>query len=69
MKVRVAPDLCCGAQRCWEVAPEFYRLEDGFSALVSEPVDHMVPPEFEEAALRGAAACPESAITITHGDT
>jgi ferredoxin len=63
MKVRVAPDLCCGAQRCWEVAPEFYTLEDGFSAFVGEE-SHAVPPGLEDAARRGAAACPESAIQI-----
>lgn len=63
MKVRVAPDLCCGAQRCWEVAPDFYTLRDGFSAFVGEE-SHDVPPGREDEAVRGAEACPESAIEI-----
>jgi len=64
MKVQVAPDLCCGAQRCAEVAGEFYRLVDGFNAFVSETETHDVPPGMEDAARRGAAECPECAIRI-----
>jgi ferredoxin len=64
MKIHVAPDLCCGAQRCAEVAGEFYKLKDGFSAFVSEHENFEVPPGMEEAALRGAAECPERAIKI-----
>jgi ferredoxin len=67
MKVRVAPDLCCGAQRCAEAAPEFYRILDGFNALVSETETHAVPRDLEAAAVRGARACPESAIKIIEG--
>lgn len=64
MKVRVSPDLCCGAQRCAIVAPEVYQLVDGFNALVNAAEDYEVPPELESKALRGARACPESAIKI-----
>lgn len=64
MKVRVSPDLCCGAQRCAVVAPEVYQLVDGFNALVTATEDYEVPPELESKALRGARACPESAIKI-----
>jgi ferredoxin len=68
MKVFVKPDLCCGAQRCAQVAGGFYHLKDGFNALVeeSEPVD--VPREMEAAAKAGAQACPESAIIIQSDD-
>ena len=64
MKVRVAPDLCCGAQRCAEVAGEFYKLTGGFNAFVNEREATEVPLRMEEAALRGAAECPERAIKI-----
>jgi ferredoxin len=64
MKICVAPDLCCGAQRCAEVAPEVYQLADGFNALVSASEPYVVPPALAEAAIRGAKACPESAIRI-----
>jgi|KBSSwiStaDraftv2_1062776.scaffolds.fasta_scaffold693215_2 ferredoxin len=68
MKVTIKPDLCCGAQLCAQVPGGFYRLEDGFNALVSEsePVD--VPPEMEAAARAGAEACPETAIIIIDTD-
>ncbi len=65
MKVRVQPDLCCGAQRCAVVAPDVYRLVDGFNALVNEPGDHLIPEGLVDQARKGAAACPESAIKIT----
>jgi ferredoxin len=67
MKVSVSPDLCCGAQLCAKVAPDFYRLEDGFNALVN--VDEVeVPEEHRKAAVRGARSCPESAIRVTDDD-
>ncbi|MDB5444865.1 MAG: 4Fe-4S single cluster domain [Phenylobacterium sp.] len=68
MKVRVAPDLCCGAQRCAIVAPEFYTLVDGYNALVGQSEPQSVPPELEQVAVRGARACPESAIQIIEGE-
>ena len=64
MKVIVKPDLCCGAQRCVDVAGEFYSLVDGFNALVGAREPTIVPEELEEAARRGAKACPECAIII-----
>ena len=64
MKVIVKPDLCCGAQLCVDVAGEFYSLVDGFNALVGAPGPTVVPAGMEEAAQRGAQACPECAITI-----
>ena len=64
MKVHVIPDLCCGAKRCVEVAPQFYSLRDGFNALVGLSEPSIVPPELEDAARRGASICPECAIVI-----
>jgi ferredoxin len=64
MKVRVSPDLCCGAQRCTAVAGDVYSLEDGFNALVTATEDYVVPKELEASAVRGARACPEKAIHI-----
>jgi ferredoxin len=63
MKIRVSPDLCCGAQRCAIVSPDAYSLKDGFNALVGQP-DWVVPEELEKSAVRGARACPESAIRV-----
>jgi ferredoxin len=64
MKIRVAPDLCCGAQRCAMVAPEVYQLRDGFNALVGASEDFVVPEGLEAQAVRGARACPECAIQV-----
>jgi ferredoxin len=68
VKVRVAPDLCCGAQRCAIVAPEVYTLVDGYNALVAQPDPQPVPAGLEAQAARGARACPESAIEIIEGE-
>jgi ferredoxin len=68
MKVRVSPDLCCGAQRCAVVAGDVYTLVDGFNALVGAEEDYEVPPGLEASATRGARACPEHAIKIIDGD-
>jgi len=68
MKVRVSPDLCCGAQRCAVVAGDVYSLVDGFNALVGATEDFEVPKGLEESARRGARACPEHAIRILEGD-
>jgi ferredoxin len=64
MKIRVSPDLCCGAQRCTAVAGDVYTLADGFNALVNATEDYVVPEGLEASARRGARACPESAIRI-----
>jgi ferredoxin len=68
MKLRVAADLCCGAQRCAIVAPEVYTLVDGFNSLVGASEDYVVPAGLEAQATRGARACPECAITILDED-
>jgi ferredoxin len=62
MKLEVNKALCTGHARCAATAPEIYELDDeGFSALTVLEV----APELEAAAVRGADACPERAITIT----
>ncbi len=61
MKYIVDSALCCGHGQCHAVAPEVYSLdEDGYNAAAGSTVE--VPPSLEDAAERGAAACPESAI-------
>jgi ferredoxin len=62
MKLEVNKALCSGHARCAATAPEIYELDDnGFNALTVLEV----PPELEDAAVRGADACPERAITIS----
>jgi ferredoxin len=61
MRVQVDRSRCQGHARCWAEASELYRLDDdGYSAVD----DVEVPPGLEEAARRGADACPERAIAI-----
>jgi ferredoxin len=61
MKIRVDKNLCSGHARCWSEAPELYEIDEvGYSAI-----DELeVPPGMEQDARRGAAACPERAISI-----
>ncbi len=68
MKIRVSPDLCCGAQRCAVVAPDVYKIVDGFNALVGAAHDYVVPEALKASATRGAKACPEGAIRIIEDD-
>lgn len=64
MKVQVDGDLCSGHARCWTISRKFFVLDgDGYSAMRGQgPVD--VPAEFEEAARKAEANCPERAIQI-----
>jgi ferredoxin len=62
MKLEVNKALCSGHARCAATAPEVYELDDeGYCALTVLEV----APELEAAAVLGADACPERAITIT----
>jgi ferredoxin len=62
MKVIVNSALCSGHARCNVVAPELFELdEDGFCAIK----ELEVPEHLEAAAVRGAQACPERAITLS----
>lgn len=61
MKIEVNVGLCSGHARCNAAAPEIYELDDGgFCAVTTLDV----AAQDEAAALRGAQACPERAITI-----
>jgi ferredoxin len=61
MKIVVDLARCCGHARCNAVAPELFEIDEmGYAA-----VDGFEVPEGSEAAARkGAAACPERAITV-----
>ena len=63
MRVNVDSDLCQGHNRCYELAPELFDVDDYGSA--HEVGDGEVPPELVDKARRAVAACPEHAITIT----
>lgn len=61
MRVRVDVERCTGHARCAAFAPDVYVLDDlGYN--VTPETD--VPPGSEEAARKGALACPERAIEI-----
>ncbi len=61
MRVRVDVDKCQGHARCAALAPEVYELDElGYNVT---PLTE-VAPEHEEAARKGALACPELAIAI-----
>lgn len=52
---------CCGYGLCAQVCPQVYKLDaDGLVYLVSD----VVPPELEDEAREGAAACPAEALTV-----
>lgn len=61
MRIHVDTDRCSGHARCRALAPDVYELDElGYNVT---PVTE-VAPGLEEAARRGADACPERAITI-----
>lgn len=61
MKIHLDSGLCSGHALCAAVAPDVYALDDvGYCAADGiEVTDH-----HQEAARKGAAACPEQAITL-----
>jgi len=63
MKVSVDNNLCSGHARCHANAPEVYDLDDDGYCNIGQNKE--VPPELEAAAVKGANACPERAITVT----
>lgn len=66
MKVHVDRSLCSGHAQCAVYAPELYVLdEEGYIAL--PPVTE-VPSELRDAAMAGAANCPERVITCVEED-
>jgi ferredoxin len=61
MKLSIDSVACTGHGRCFVLAPEVFDSDDdGYS--VARFVD--VPPELEAEARKGAANCPERAITL-----
>ncbi|MEH6482973.1 MULTISPECIES: ferredoxin [Pseudomonas] len=52
---------CCGYGLCAAICPSVYKLDD--DGLVYIDVAH-VPPELEEEAREGAAACPAEALWL-----
>jgi ferredoxin len=64
MRIEVDVEACTGHGRCYTLAPEVYEPDDdGYCATRSLAVR----PGSEEAARRGARACPERAITVIEG--
>lgn len=65
MKLRIAidPDRCHGHGRCYVLSPDVFDADDeGFGVVADVEVSEGT--ELEESALRAAAGCPESAISI-----
>ena len=61
VRVHVDPEACTGHGRCYSLSPDVFGADDdGHCLLASEEV----PPGLEEQARRGAANCPEQAITV-----
>ena len=61
MKLTVDHAKCQGHARCYAVSPELFPIDDdGYSAI--DEVE--VPAGQEDLAGKGAAGCPERAITV-----
>ena len=61
VRVHVDLEACTGHGRCYSLSPDVFDADDeGHCLLASEEV----PPGLEEQARRGAANCPEQAITV-----
>ena len=61
MKIRVRPDLCCGAGLCAMTAPNVFQLDEhGYNMMNGRNV----PAGHEDEARVGASACPETAISF-----
>lgn len=61
MKVHIDREICTGHGRCYVLAPEVFESDDdGYGMVIVEEV----PAGLEDAARRGVANCPESAISI-----
>jgi ferredoxin len=61
MRIRINRDICAGHAVCAAIAPELYTLDDDGYANADKAI---VAPGMEALAERGAANCPERAITL-----
>lgn len=62
MRIAFRSSACQGHGRCQALAPEVYHLDDdGYLEFAPE---YEVPQQQEAAARRGAAGCPERALTV-----
>jgi ferredoxin len=65
LKIQVRSDLCCGVGLCVKEGGQVYRRDElGYNCSDGETV----PAGLEEAARKGAAACPETAIELIETD-
>lgn len=60
MRIRVDGEKCQGHNRCWDIAPELFDIDEMGNA--HEKNEGAVPPELEEKARLAIANCPERAI-------
>ena len=62
MKLRVDRERCQGHNRCYDIAPDLFVLDDfGYAAAAH---DGIIRSEREADARRAALSCPEQAIVI-----
>jgi ferredoxin len=63
LRVEVDQEKCQGHNRCYNLAPELFDVDDyGVASAVG---DGVVPAGMADKARRAAANCPEYAITVT----
>jgi len=62
LRVRVDPDKCQGHNRCFDLAPELFDVDD--LGYAHELNDGVVPEGLEEKARLAVANCPEQAIEL-----
>jgi ferredoxin len=63
VKVTIDPDKCMGHGMCYGLAPNVYTDDDeGYGQVIG---DGTVGDEEADAARKGAANCPESAIAVS----
>ncbi len=64
MQIQLDRERCQGHGRCYVLAPTVFASDDdGYGVVIAAEV----PAELHDAARKGAANCPEDAITITEG--
>lgn len=61
LRARAERGACCGYGLCTEICPQVFKLDDNGFVVLAVAV---IPVELETQAREGAAACPQSALTI-----